>query len=133
MAKPNGITGVPYDDCRIFTFVPIFPIDDIALHSNSTSRRQDSKRSPERLRQVVMQGGLEDGRRDYASIFESLQKEIRGMYYEFPNLSFLLTTDYDNLADPKLWGYLIPNNNSAPFIPDPEVFDPFSLVSLIKL
>ena len=35
-----------------------------------------------------------------------------------------------NLADPKLWGYLIPNNDSAPFAPDPEVTDPFTLVSL---
>ena len=76
MAKPNGITGVPYDDCRIFTFIPIFPYD-IALHSNSTGHRE--RRSPERLRQVVMQGGLEDGRRDYGYIFETLETEIRGM------------------------------------------------------
>lgn len=77
MAKPDGITGVPYDDCRIFTFIPIFPYD-IALHSNSTSRRD--RRSPERLKRVVMQGGLEDGRRDYAYIFGSLETEIRGMH-----------------------------------------------------
>ena len=76
MAQPNGITGVPYDDCPIFTFIPIFPYD-IALHSNLTSLRHE--RSPERLKQVVMQGGLEDGRRDYANIFESLEIEIRGM------------------------------------------------------
>ena len=80
MAKPNAITGVPYDDCRISTFIPIFPYDN-TLHSNSTSRRDE--RPPKRLRQVVMQGGLEDGRRDYAYIFKSLETEIRGMHYEF--------------------------------------------------
>ena len=84
MAKPNGITGVPYDDCRIFTFVPIFPYD-IALHLNSTDGLD--KRPLKRLHQVVLQGGLEDGRRDYTAIFESLETEIRGMYYEFNPLS----------------------------------------------
>ena len=85
MARPNGVTGVPYDDCRVFTFIPIFPYD-IALHSNSTTRRDD-ERSPTRLKQVVMQGGLDDGRRDYASTFESLETEIRGMYYKFNSFS----------------------------------------------
>ena len=84
MAKPNGVTGVPYDDCRVFTFVPIFPYD-IALHSNSTTRRD--KLSATRLKQAVMQGGLDDGRRDYDYIFESLEAEIRGVYYEFSFLS----------------------------------------------
>jgi hypothetical protein len=84
MARPNGVTGVPYDDCPVFTFIPIFPYD-IALHSNTTNRRD--MRSPRRLKQVVMQGGLDDGRRDYAYIFESMETEIRGMYYEFNSLS----------------------------------------------
>ena len=77
MAKPNGITGVPYDDCPILTFVPIFPYD-IALHSNSTSLPHEE--SPKRLSKVVMQGGIEDGRRDYGHVFESLEAEIRGIY-----------------------------------------------------
>ena len=72
--------GVPYEDCRVFTFVPIFPYA-IALHSNSTGGRD--KHTPKRLKQVVMQGGIEEGRRDYAYIFESLETEIRGMYSEF--------------------------------------------------
>ena len=125
MARPNGITGVPYDDCPIFTFVPIFPYD-IALHSNSTSLQHES--SSIRVKQAVMQGGLEHGRRDYAHIFQGLEAEIRGIYHLnltlFPSLGSLR-----NLADPKLWGYVIPNNNSAPFTPDPEVIDPFTLVS----
>ena len=125
MARPNGITGVPYDDCPIFTFVPIFPYD-IALHSNATSLQHES--SSIRVKQAVMQGGLEDGRRDYAHIFQGLEAEIRGIYHLnltlFPSLGSLR-----NLADPKLWGYVIPNNNSAPFTPDPDVIDPFTLVS----
>jgi hypothetical protein len=85
MAKPGGITGVPYDDCPIFTFVPIFPYD-IALHSNSANLPHEG--SSKRLSQVVMQGGLEDGRRDYNNIFESLEDEIRGIYsFEFNSLS----------------------------------------------
>jgi hypothetical protein len=107
MARPNGIMGVPYDDCRVVAFIPIFPYD-IALHSNLTSLRDEG--SPRRLKQVVVQGGIEQGRRDYAYMFTSLETEIR--------------------ADPKLWGYLIPNNDSAPFTPDPEVPDPFSLALL---
>ena len=87
MAKPNGITGVPYDDCPVITFVPIFPYD-IALHANSTSPPHNPhENSPKRLKQAVMQGGLEDGRRDYAHTFESLEAEIRGMYYKFYSLS----------------------------------------------
>ena len=77
MAKPNGIVGVPYDDCRVIAFIPIFPYD-IALHSNSTSLPHEH--SPNRVTQAVMQGGIEDGRRDYVHTFESLEAEIRGMY-----------------------------------------------------
>ena len=94
MAKPGGITGVPYDDCPIFTFVPIFPYD-IALHSNSTSLPHEH--SPSRIKQAVMQGGIEDGRRDYVHTFESLESEIRGIYH---GLSFLLSADYETQLTP---------------------------------
>ena len=89
MAQPNGISGVPYDDCPIFTFIPIFPYD-IVLHSNSTRLRHE--RSPKRLNQVVVQGGLEDRRGDYANIFESLETEIRGMCVNFNSSCSQLTT-----------------------------------------
>lgn len=77
MAKPDGVLGVPYDQCSIHTFVPIFPYDP-HLRKNSSSLAQRSGRN--RVSRVAIQGNIDQGRRDYHTIFKTLESEILGTY-----------------------------------------------------
>lgn len=77
MAKPDGVLGVPYDQCSIHTFVPIFPYNP-HLRKSSSSSAQHTGRN--RVSRVAIQGNIDQGRRDYHTIFKMLELEILGMY-----------------------------------------------------
>lgn len=136
MLKPDAgaIASVPYDEAPVLTIVPVFPYD-LTLHTSYNSSTRLTKRTDLEARDLAVhdawrfpraqrtrvvhaaiQGNLDQGRRDYKGIFAELEKEIR--------------------SDPKLWGYIIPDEDAgpdAPILPDPSIPDPFVLVRFDSL